>query len=169
MFCIMIGVISPYTLLQLTLWWMFHTTALLWKIQFPFHARSFERAHRVKYIHVGCVVAGLTLPLVPIITSLVTFAVELKSDEIRNSRGITFASGGMGYGLTRFPPILCHGRNKNAVFYALALPINLIVIYGITVLIFLFYSIHKVSLWNVYSVFQYLPTYYILLSVFLSN
>ena len=125
---------------------MFHTTTLLWKIQFPFHARSFERAYGLNYIHIGCVVAGLILPLVPVITSMVTFAVELESDEIRKSRNITFTSGGMGYGLTRFPPILCRGTNKNAVFYALALPINLILIYGITVLIFLFYSIHKVSL-----------------------
>ena len=137
-------------ILQVTLWWMFHTTALLWKIRFPLHSRSFDIAHRVKYIHIGCVVAGLILPLVPVITPMVTFAVELESDEIRKSRGITFASGGMGYGSTRFPPILCHGTNKNAVFYALALPINLIVIYGITVLIFLLYSIHKVSLKNVY-------------------
>ena len=156
---IIIGVISSYTLLQLTLWWMFHTTTLLWKIRFPFHARSFERAHRVKYIHIGCVVASFILPLVPIITSMVTFAVELKSDEIRKSRGITFASGGMGYGLTQFPPIFCTGTNKNAVFYALNLPINLIVIYGTTVLIFLFYCIHKVSLWNVYSLFHYLPAF----------
>ena len=144
----MIGITFSYTLLQLTLWWMFHTTALLWNIQFPFHARSFKTAHRVKYIHIGCVVAGLIIPLVPIITSMVTFAVELESDEIRKSRNITFASGGMGYGLIRFPPILCTGRNKNAVFYALVLPINLILMYGITVLIFLFYSIHKVSLYN---------------------
>ena len=125
---------------------MFHITALLWKIRFPLHSRSFETAHRVKYIHIGCVVAGLILPLVPIITSMVTFAVKLESDEIRKSKGITFASGGMGYGITRFPPILCVGTDKNAVFYALALPINLILVYGITVLIFLFYSIHKVSL-----------------------
>ena len=129
---------------------MFHTTALLWKIQFPFHARSFETAHRVKYIHIGCVVAGFILPLVPVITSMVTFAVELESDEIRKSRNITFVSGGMGYGLNRFPPILCPGTNKNAVFYALALPINLMLMYGITVLIFLFYVIHKVSLQYIY-------------------
>ena len=144
---------------------MFHTTTLLWKIQFPFHARSFERAHRVKYIHIGCVVAGLILPLVPVITSMVTFAVELESDKIRKNKGITFTSGGIGYGLTQFPPILCHGTNKNAVFYALAWPINLIVIYGITVLIFLFYSIQKVSLWNVYSLLYIFP----LISVLLAN
>ena len=125
---------------------MFHITALLWKIQFPLHSRSFETAHRVKYIHIGCVVAGLILPLVPVITSMVTFAVELESDEIRKSRNITFASGGMGYKLNGIPPILCTGTNKNAVFYAVALPINLILIYGISVLIFLYYSIHKVSL-----------------------
>ena len=140
----MIGILSSYTILQLILWWMFHTTALLWKIRFPLHARSFETAHRVKYIHIGCVVAGLILPLVPVITSMVTFAVELESDEIRKSRNITFVSGGMGYGLIQFPPIC--DTSKNAVFYALALPIYLIVMYGITVLIFLFYSIHKVSL-----------------------
>ena len=124
---------------------MFHTTAILWSVQFPFHARSFGRADRVKYIHIGCVVAGLILPLVPVITSMVTFAVELESDEIRKSRNITFVSGGMGYGQIRFPPILCHGTNKNAVFYALALPINLIIMYGITILIYIFYTIRKVS------------------------
>ena len=144
MFLYMIGIIYSYTTLQWILWWMFHTTALLWIIKFPLHSRSFETAHRVKYIHIGCVVAGLILPLIPIITSMVTFAVKLESDEIRKSRGITFASGGMGYSLAQFPPIFC-GTSKNAVFYAVALPIYLIVMYGITVLIFLFYSIHKVS------------------------
>ena len=134
-----------YSLLQLTLWGIFHTTVLLWKIRFPFHARSFERAHGVKYIHIGCVVAGLILPLVPVITSMVTFAVELESDEIRKSRNITFVSGGMGYGSTRFPPILCYGTNDKAVYYALILPINLILIYDIAVLVFVFYTIHKVS------------------------
>ena len=135
-----------YTLLQLTLWGIFHTTVLLWKIRFPFHARSFERAHGIKYIHIGCVVAGLILPLVPVITSMVTFAVELESDEIRKSRNITFVSGGMGYGLTQFPPILCSGTNDKAVYYSRILLINLILIYEITVLVFVFYIIHKVSL-----------------------
>ena len=143
---IFLGITFSYTLLQLILWWMFHTTAILWKIHFPLHARSFETAHKVKYIHIGCVVAGLILPLIPVITSMVTFAVKLQSDEIRKSRGITFASGGMGYGLLQFPPILCGGTNSEVMFYALSLPINLIMIYGITVLIYIFYTIHKVSL-----------------------
>lgn len=132
-----------YTLVQLAVWWLFHTTTLFWKIRFPFHSRSFEASHKIKYIHIGCVIAGVVLPLVPILTSMADFAVDLKSNPSRN---VSFISGGLGYGQTRFPPILCTGSDRNAVYYSVVLPIDMILAVGCSLLVIIFWIVHKVSL-----------------------
>lgn len=133
-----------YALLQTAIWWLFHTTALFWKIRYPFHARSFEMARKIKYIHISCIIAGLLIPLLPIITSMADFAVDLRTNVPLQNMNITFLSGGLGYRQVRFPPVLCAGRNSDAVYYTSLLPINLIVIAGLTELIILFWTIHKV-------------------------
>lgn len=133
-----------YTLVQLAVWWLFHTTTLFWKIRFPFHARSFEASHKIKYIHIGCVIAGVVLPLVPILTSMADFAVDLESNPSRNVS--SFISGGLGYGQTRFPPILCTGSDRNAVYYSVVLPIDMILAVGCSLLVIIFWIVHKVSL-----------------------
>ena len=134
-----------YTLPQTALWWLFHTTALFWKIRYPFHARSYQMAHKIKYIHISCVIAGLLLPFVPIVTTLADFAVDIQTNAPLQQRNITFLSGGLGYRQIRFPAILCSGINSDAVYYTSILPINLIVIVGLTELILLFWTVHRVS------------------------
>ena len=126
------------------MWWLFHTTALLWKIRYPFHARSYQTSHKIKYIHISCVMAGLLIPFLPIVTSMAKFAVDLKTDAPLQQRNVTFLSGGLGYQQIRFPPVLCAGRDSGAVYYTSILPINLIVLAGLTELILLFWTVHRV-------------------------
>ena len=140
------GMVYVYMLVQTSIWWLIHTTALFWKIQFPFHARSFQMSHRIKYIYAACIIAGIIIPVLPIVASMADFAVAVSSNTGLQSRNITFLSGGLGYGQIRFPPILCSGNNNNVVYYTSIFPINIMVIIGLTELILLFWTIHKVSI-----------------------
>lgn len=138
------GIAFNYLLLQISLWWLFHTSTLFWKILFPFHARSFVSSYGTKHIFVACIIAGIGIPLVPIIASMADFAMRVNSDPVLLRRGVTFASGGLGYGLIRFPPIICSGTNSNVAYYSLVLPINIITAIVLTELILIFWTIHKV-------------------------
>ena len=107
--------------------------SLFWKIRFPFHARSFETAHRIKYIHITMVIVGLVLPTLPVI--------------------VAFTAGNpstRGFGLTRFPPILCTSLQSDPTFYSLVLPINIVLAIGVPLLIVLFWIIHKVYAFILY-------------------
>ena len=73
------------------------------------------------------------------------FAVDLKSDEVLKSRNVTFVSGGMGYGFPRFPPIICIGTDSDSVFYSIVLALIILLGIGITIIILLFWFVHKVS------------------------
>ena len=86
----------------------------------------------MKYVHIASVIAGLLLPLISPITSMVEFAVDLSSNEVLQSQNISFVSGGIGYGLIRFPSILCSATDRYALYYSNLLPINIMVIVGIT-------------------------------------
>ena len=112
-----------YGLFQLAVWWFCHEVSLFWKIKFPFHARSFETTHRIKYVHITMVIVGLVLPALPVIVTVTI---------------------GNGFGLTRFPPILCTGLEKDSTFYSLVLPIDILSAIGISLLIIIFWIIHKV-------------------------
>lgn len=140
-----IGMVFGYVLLQLAIWWLFHSVILFWRVVFPFHARSFKLSGRIKYIHIMCVIVALVVPLLPIITVLSSFSKDLEKNEFLRSRNVTFTSGGLGYGMVRFPPILCSGTNSIAVYYSLVFPINAIVSLGLPVIILLIWFIHKVS------------------------
>ena len=134
-----------YCLIQLFSWWMCHVIVLFWKIQHPYHAQSFEAARRDKYIHILCLLIGFLLPLVPIVTTMAKFAVDVESSESPRSKNVTFASGGMGFGVAHFPPVYCFGVDRGATFYSFILLHDGIVAVGTTILILIFWSIHKVS------------------------
>jgi len=122
------GIVIYYGLFQLAVWWFCHVVSLFWKIRFPFHARSFETAHRVKYIHIAMVIVGLVLPTLPVI--------------------VAFTAGNpssRGFGLTRFPPILCTSLQSDPTFYSLVLPINVLLAIGVPLLIIIFWIIYKVQ------------------------
>ena len=125
---LLLGCVFKYGIFQLAVWWFCHVVSLFWKIQFPFHARSFGTAHRVKYIHITMVIVGLVLPALPVI--------------------VTFTAGDpsvRGFGLTSFPQTNCDSLQMDPIFYSLVLPINLILVTGIPMLIIIFWVIHKVN------------------------
>ena len=122
-----VGMVFYYGLFQLAVWWFCHVVSLFWKIRFPFHARSFEATHRLKYIHIAMVIVGLVLPTLPVI--------------------VTFTAGNpstRGFGLTSFPPVLCTSLQSDPSFYSLVLPINIVLANGVPLLITVFWIIHKV-------------------------
>ena len=136
-----------YILCQMAVWWLFHTASLFWKVIFPFHSRSVEVSGRVKYIHITCVIAGILFPFVPIITSMSKLAVDVRERaENGTSSHQLFLSEGLGFFSSRFPAILCTGSDRDAVFYSLILPIDLILATGCTLLLIIFWSVHRVSL-----------------------
>ena len=113
-------------------------------MKFPFHARSFDSSGKTKYIHIACIVVGAVVPFAPVVVIMADFGVRVQSDEILQAANVTFLSGGLGFTLSRFPPILCHGSSGTAMFYGVALPLIFIFFVGITELILLFAVVHKV-------------------------
>ena len=134
-----------YVSFQLALWWIFHITIIFWKVVFPLHARSFGKV-KVKYIHMTTIIIGILLPLVPIITSMATFAVDIQkqnensTSELRNS---LFVSGGLGFGPTGYPHILCSTSEPDVIFYSFAFIVNIIMACGCTMFLIIARSIHK--------------------------
>ena len=128
---------------QFILWWLFHIATLLWNVLFPFHARSFGK---MKNIHIACVILGILLPLIPIITPMAAFAVDLQNQnenstsEVRNS---LFLSGGLGFGSVRFPPILCAATDQNIFFYSYIFIVDIIIVCGCTMLLIIVWSVHR--------------------------
>ena len=125
------------------MWWFFHITALFWKIRFPFHSQSFDKSGKSKYLHVACVVLGVIIPLIPVIALMADFAMEVQSNMELQFLNVTFISGGLGFTLGRFPPILCVGYNGSVVFYSSVLSIILILAIGIPELIAIFFTLNN--------------------------
>ena len=112
-----------YFLVQTGLWWIFHLSAVFYGVQFPFHSRSFKASNRSKYVHVIMVVIALLLPLVPVISCAVIG----------------------GYSMTSFPPIVCTGSDTDATYYSLVLPNIIILGIGASLLLLIFWAVHKVK------------------------
>jgi len=131
-----------YASFQLCLWWVLHVLTLLIQIVFPLHAIVFKKSRNKKFIHGTFVTIGVTLPLVPILTSVIHSAVEFH----KNPNNLTsFWSGGLGYGFIRFPPILCYERDRDILFYSFTLPIDVMVAIGCSMLLTIVWSLHRVS------------------------
>jgi hypothetical protein len=92
----------------------------------------------VRYIHITCVILGLVLPIIPVVVTIADHETDDAS-----------TSGGLGFGLTNFPPILCAGIDANATFYSLIVPITLLTEVGMTLLIFTFWDVRKVGVVNI--------------------
>ena len=116
------GFVFHYTLMQVSLWWFFNVIVLFWKMVFPFHAKSFEKAHGFKHLHITAVILGVVLPLIPVISMI--------------------ATGGFVMGT--IPPVVCYTRDPDITFYSVILPINVMVQIGMSLLVITFWTIHKV-------------------------
>jgi hypothetical protein len=137
------GMVQVYSIISLTVWWIMLTATLFWKIWFPFNAKMREAKHQIKYIHIGCGLAGLLIPFIPVIAHMTSFAEQAKSDP-----SIDFVSGGLGFTLVKFPPIPCIGNNKSITFYTIILPSTIVLGIGITLILLVFWLVHRVSIYT---------------------
>ena len=95
---------------------------MFWGLKFPFQAHNFKVTAKMKYLHITVVLLALILPIIPVAVVL----------------------GTGGFSFARFPPIICTARNADVAFYALIIPIDVMLTLGITLLILLFWTIYKV-------------------------
>ena len=126
-----------YALFQLAIFWLSHVLVLFWGLKFPFRWRTFKSTPNVRYIHLACVVTGLLVPFVPVIATMSQFS--------HGKSTAAAVKGGLGFGITRLPSLLCNGRDEKITFYALVLPIIIIIMIGMAFLVLVFWIIHKVS------------------------
>ena len=92
----------------------------------------------MKYIHITCVAIGVFVPVVPVVVMILYYVYGTPS------AGQEAVKGDLGFGITRFPPLLCTGRQGNIIFYLIAVPSIVMVMTGIAILASLLWMIHKV-------------------------
>ena len=129
------GVVTSYVPLQVNFFWSVHMVVLLWTILYPLKANTKETKRRFRILHIVVVIVGLIGPTAPVIATIV--------DSFISSSSIT-ALGRLGYGLGSFPPILCVGLNPVIVFHFAILPIVILLIIGISSLVIMIWTIHRV-------------------------
>ena len=132
-----IGMLNTYSVLQTSVWCLCHAAALFWKICFPLRARVFTLEKKDKYLHLSCLIAGLGIPLIPIIVPIIDTAVHSTSTSSLASRGFGFQRA--------FLFNSCFGITK-AALYSLVMPICFTVPLTVTLIILVFFYIHKVRL-----------------------
>ena len=120
------GVVLQYFLLNLTLWWFFHVSSIFWKLSFPMHARKHQQ--KQKWIHMTLVLAGVLIPCIGVAAALATG----------------------GYTLNRFPPLFCGAVNPDVQYYSVWLVINILVAVAITMIVLMFWKVHKVHTYFLY-------------------
>ena len=100
--------------------WLCHVLAIFWTVKFPLSAKNFESKGYFLFVHIGMVVVALVIPVIPV--------------------AIVFGTG--GFTLTRFPPLICFARNVDVTFYALNLPLCILLATGITLIVLIFYALY---------------------------
>ncbi len=104
------------------IWGFCYCMMVFWTIRFPFHYRSYQNTRRIKYIHVALILAGLILPGVPVIVTLATHK----------------------FTLTMHPSQVCLIDNLDIYFYSFFLPLSILLSAATSLLIAVFYEMHKV-------------------------
>ena len=110
--------------------------AFFWTVLCPINAFLARKLNRIKHIHIGCVIAGFLLPLLPLVIIVADYTGRFKTDETLMDENVTFLSGGFGF---------CGRLNPKATLYGFVLPLSLLTAIGTTLLIFVIYVLHKVS------------------------
>ena len=104
------------------MWWLFHISAVFCGIKFPLCTRSFKNSSHVKYyVHIGLVIAGILIPVVPV-------------------AALASASGFS----TSFPPIYCYAVNGTVVFYAMVFPCCVFGASGVSLIVGITWIVIKV-------------------------
>ena len=120
----LLGMAGTYAIIHIALWWIFNLCAIFWKVQFPFHSRYYDQTNKTRYVHITCVVTAIVLPI------YAPLAISLKD----------------GFVLTRFPPIVCLGRDVDVNFYTVVAPTTILFAIGTTTLLLILWRIRQVGI-----------------------
>ena len=111
-----IGIMSSYAVLPLTIWIAVQVGYILCAICAPFYFNKLKKKKRtLVIIHIVALIIGILAPLVPSIASIL--------------------SGGFTTFDTKFPPLLCFGRDRKITMYFLVIPLTLLMATIMTMLI----------------------------------
>ena len=138
--------LSNYGYYQLLIWLLCHSAALFWKIRFPLRARNFTLNKKDKYVHFICVLAGVFLPIVPILIVIADSAANHKSDPTLKSLNISFYQSGLGFGKD-ITLNECSGSSDASTFVRFG-TMSLVTPLVTTFIILTCYYIHKVSAYS---------------------
>ena len=92
--------------------------------------RTLKKSTKLKYIHIGCVIAVFVIPL---ICTLIPMVHAAGSNSVK-----------LGYTMVSTFSLFCLPKNSEIVFYTSTLPSLLLVECGIALLIMTIWLIHKV-------------------------
>ena len=126
--CIL-GSLLFYCFMQIAVLWILHVSVIFWNVRFPDQYMLLNRRHQVKYIHLVSVLVAIVVPVIPV--------------------AVIYGTGGFVNG--RFPPLLCLPSNANAAFYSLVLPVSVLIASGVTLLLAVFWTLHKVSVFYMHA------------------
>ena len=99
-------------------------------VKFPYKFHRVKESTKLKYIHIGCVIAVLVIPL---IIALIPIMLAASGNSVQ-----------LGYTMISTVSLLCYSNSNNIVFYTSTLPSLLLVECGISLLIVTIWLIHKV-------------------------
>ena len=116
------GSVLFYCFMQIAVLWICHVSMIFWNVRFPDQYMLLNRRHQVKYIHLVSGLVAIVVPVIPV--------------------AAIFGTG--GFVNARFPPLLCLPSNANAAFYSLVLPVSVLIASGVTLLLAVFWTLHKV-------------------------
>ena len=108
-FLLPVGNIFMYVMFQMPLWLLVHTLSLFWGIMFPFHFKRSTELGRMKILHMIVLPVGIILPCSPSICLYLVYS------------GVNF------YRLSGLPPF-CFPNKTKVAYYAIGLPISIMVV-----------------------------------------
>ena len=135
--CTFVGIVLYYTAIQLLFWWLCHAVAVFWAARWPLHSKKFNTSRKLKYLHITLVLAGLLLPMLPVL--------------VVGLRG--------SFTTTTSPPILCTGTDVHSTFWVIIFPMSIMLGTGTSTLICTLHTVIKVR--RIYVMVNCLHTLYI--------
>ena len=128
---------------------------LFWNVTFPYHARSYENHGKTKYVHIVCALLGVFAPLVPITIVISVYSTQYQEQHANTTSPVNpFVSGGLGFGLSIYHPVLCFCTDRDVGFYSFVLPLEIFVGIGCSLLLITFWSIRRVSIISIHYMFK---------------
>ena len=118
-----------YVMLLVTLLWLFHILMLSWGVIWPWHHQAYHTSGRMKYIHLTIVATSLVLPIISILA----------------------CQWSEGFGLSILSYYKCEGRGSKDSFFAVTMPVDIMIIIGTSVLLYTIWIIADMVSVNLHS------------------